>query len=123
MSLVFTFPLPNIGRENSFPFSRIEPGVTRSRRNCAANTCLFAATRSPVIFSPDAFLPENVKTGMVNLSLLRCACLPVPLSFRHRFLLFLCPPQNQPGAALIFIFQIHRFPGAAPFAMGAPDRF
>jgi len=33
------------------------------------STCLLAAVRSPLIFSPDAFLPENVKTGMVSLSL------------------------------------------------------
>jgi hypothetical protein len=50
--------------ENSFPFSRTDPGVMRSRRNCCTKTSLFAATRSPDTFSPDALLPENVKTGM-----------------------------------------------------------
>ena len=30
-SLTLTLPLPNVGRENSLPFSRMEPGVMRSR--------------------------------------------------------------------------------------------
>ena len=109
MSLVLTLALPNIGRENSFPFSRIEPGVTRSRRSCAANTCLLAATRSPVIFSPDAFLPENVKTGMVSLSLLRCTCLPAPWSVWRRTLHLRCAPPGQSKAGLIFIPRLTAF--------------
>src|ERR1700756_5151010 len=71
MSFVLTLADPNVGRENSFPFSRTDPGVMRSRRNCCSSTSLLAAVRSPLIFSPDALLPENVKTGMVTLSSLR----------------------------------------------------
>ena len=67
-SLVLTFPDPNVGRENSLPFSRTEPGVMRSRRSCCSSTSLLAATRSPVTFSPDALFPENVKTGIVTVS-------------------------------------------------------
>ena len=65
MSLVLTLPEPNVGMENSLPFSRIAPGVMRSRRSACASDCLLAAIRSPEIFCPDASLPENVKTGMV----------------------------------------------------------
>ena len=65
ISLVLTLPEPNVGIENSLPFSRIAPGVMRSRRNDCANACLFGAIRSPEIFCPDASFPENVKTGMV----------------------------------------------------------
>ena len=65
MSLVPTLPEPKVGMENSLPFSRIAPGVMRSRRNACASDCLLAAIRSPEIFCPDASLPENVKTGMV----------------------------------------------------------
>ena len=68
MSLVFTLPLPKVGMTNSLPFSRMAPGVMRSRRSCVVSTCLLTAVRSPLTFSPDAFLPENVKTGMVDLS-------------------------------------------------------
>src|SRR6266481_1657517 len=68
MSLVLTLPDPNMGRENSLPFSRTEPGVMRSLRNCWRTTSLFAAVRSPEIFSPEELFPENVNTGMVNLS-------------------------------------------------------
>src|SRR5579862_2463630 len=71
MSLVPTLLEPKVGMENSLPFSRIAPGVIRSRRNACANDCLFAAIRSPEIFCPDASLPENVKTGMFSFSSLR----------------------------------------------------
>src|SRR5690349_18750379 len=66
-SLVGTFPEPNVGRANSLPFSLIVLAVTRSRRKLAARTCLFSATRSPETFSPAALVPENVKTGILNL--------------------------------------------------------
>jgi hypothetical protein len=33
-----------------------------------AKACLLAATRSPVIFSPVSLFPENVKTGIGDLS-------------------------------------------------------
>src|ERR1700722_3153828 len=65
MSLTFTLLVPKVGITNSLPFSRIAPGVIRSRRNCCPSACLFGATRSPEIFCPEASLPENVKTGMV----------------------------------------------------------
>src|SRR5215470_494708 len=65
MSLVLTLPDPNVGRENSLPFSRTAPGVIRSRRNCCSRTSLLAADRSPETFSPDALFPENVKTGIL----------------------------------------------------------
>jgi hypothetical protein len=71
--------------ENSLPFSRIAPGVMRSRRNACANDCLFAAIRSPEIFCPDASLPENVKTGMFSFSSL--TYLLVKSSVHLRFLL------------------------------------
>src|SRR5688572_7963208 len=65
MSLVFTFPEPKEGKANSLPFSLMAPvTVIRSRRSCEARTCLFSATRSPDTFSPAAFLPLNVKTGI-----------------------------------------------------------
>ncbi len=32
-SLTLTLLLPKVGRENSLPFSRMEPGVMRSLRN------------------------------------------------------------------------------------------
>src|ERR1700730_1413508 len=79
MSLVLILPLPKVGIANSLPFSRMAPGVMRSRRHWVERTCLFAAVPSPLIFSPDAFLPENVKTGMVNVSSLQFA-LPGPNS-------------------------------------------
>src|SRR5581483_5552592 len=66
MSLVLTFPEPNVGRANSFPFSRMVGALICSRRNWVARICLFTATRSPATFSPAAFLPENVKTGIVS---------------------------------------------------------
>ena len=72
MSFVLTDAVPKVGIENSFPFCLMLPAVIRSRRNWVARTSLLAATRSPETFSPDAFLPENVKTGMVNLSSLNC---------------------------------------------------
>src|ERR1700693_2981170 len=65
MSLTLTLLEPKVGMANSLPFSRIAPGVMRSRRNCCPSACLVGATRSPEIFCPDASLPENVKTGMV----------------------------------------------------------
>src|ERR1700722_12956443 len=65
MSLVATLPDPKVGIENSLPFSRTDPGVMRSRRNCCVRLCLLGADRSPEIFCPDASLPENVNTGMV----------------------------------------------------------
>src|SRR5215469_6253992 len=68
ISLVLTLPEPKKGSENSFPFSRTEPGVIRSLRSCCRTTSLLAAVRSPETFSPDALFPENVKTGMVSLS-------------------------------------------------------
>ena len=40
MSLTLTLPLPNVGRENSLPFSRMEPGVMRSFRSCVASPSL-----------------------------------------------------------------------------------
>src|SRR5580704_12890213 len=81
ISLVLTFPEPKVGSENSLPFSRTEPGVIRSRRNCWSTTSLLAAVRSPEIFSPDALFPENVNTGMVvSPSLIR----PVYLAAPHR---------------------------------------
>ena len=69
MSLVLTLLEPKVGMENSLPFSRIAPGVMRSRRNCCSQRLFvgghpFAAELS----RPDAFFPENVKTGMVSLS-------------------------------------------------------
>src|SRR6266852_696814 len=75
ISLVLTLPEPNVGMANSLPFSRIAPGVMRSRRNCCASTCLFAAIRSPATFCPPASLPENVKTGMVLTSPHCATCL------------------------------------------------
>src|SRR5216684_8157472 len=75
MSLVLTLPEPNVGMANSLPFSRIAPGVMRSRRNCCASTCLFDAIRSPATFCPPASLPENVKTGMVLTSPHCATCL------------------------------------------------
>jgi hypothetical protein len=68
MSLVLTLLEPKVGMANSLPFSRMEPGVIRSRRNCCPRACLFGALRSPEIFCPEASLPENVKTGMVLIS-------------------------------------------------------
>src|SRR5690348_17288992 len=65
MSFVLTLVEPKVGSENSFPFSRMLEDVICSRRSCMASTCLLAADRSPVTFSPAEFLPENVKTGMV----------------------------------------------------------
>ena len=65
ISFVPTLPEPKVGMENSLPFSRIAPGVMRSRRSACANACLLDAIRSPEIFCPDASFPENVKTGMV----------------------------------------------------------
>src|SRR6185369_10872769 len=64
ISLVFTLVEPKVGSANSLPFSRMLDEVICSRRNCMANTCLLAADRSPVTFSPAEFLPENVNTGM-----------------------------------------------------------
>src|SRR6266852_1391117 len=64
ISLVLTLLDPNMGSANSLPFSRIVGPAICSRRSCKASTCLLAATRSPVIFSPAVFFPENVKTGM-----------------------------------------------------------
>src|SRR5580698_74207 len=66
MSFTLTLPEPNVGMTNSLPFSRMAPGVMRSRRNWVAKVCLLAATRSPLIFSPVSFFPENVKTGMLT---------------------------------------------------------
>src|ERR1700675_3497514 len=68
MSLVLTLPEPKVGMENSLPFSRIAPGVIRSRRNCCPSACLLGEFRSPEIFCPEASLPENVNTGMVLIS-------------------------------------------------------
>src|ERR1700733_3492023 len=65
MSLTLTLPDPNVGIANSLPFSRIAPGVMRSRLNCWLSACLLGAMRSPEIFCPEASLPENVNTGMV----------------------------------------------------------
>src|SRR5580698_3291172 len=66
MSLVLTLLVPKVGMANSLPFSRMEPAVICSRRNCVANACLLGAFRSPLIFCPAASLPENVKTAMVT---------------------------------------------------------
>ena len=65
ISLTLTLPEPNVGMANSLPFSRMVGVAICSRRNWLASACLFAAVRSPEIFSPEAFFPENVKTGMV----------------------------------------------------------
>ena len=73
MSLVLIFVVPKVGIENSLPFSRMAPGVIRSRRKACASACLFTAIRSPDIFCPDASLPENVKTGMILLLLILLA--------------------------------------------------
>ena len=43
MSLVLTLPVPKVGMTNSLPFSRMDPGVMRSRRNWLVSTCLLAA--------------------------------------------------------------------------------
>src|ERR1700722_14961987 len=67
-SFTLTLLVPNVGITNSLPFSRIAPGVIRSRRNCWPSACLLGATRSPETFCPEASLPENVKTGMVLIS-------------------------------------------------------
>src|SRR3984893_2108752 len=87
MSLVLILPLPKVGIANSLPFSRMAPGVMRSRRNWVVSTCLLAAVRSPLIFSPDAFLPENVKTGIVNFSSLH----------------FVLPGPNSPELPLVYV--------------------
>src|ERR1700733_14323618 len=71
ISLVPTLPEPKVGMENSLLFSRIAPGEIPPRRNACAKACLLAAIRSPEIFCPDASLPENVKTGMFSVSLLK----------------------------------------------------
>ena len=68
ISLTLTLPVPNVGIENSLPFSLIAPGVIRSRRNSCPSACLLGAFRSPETFCPEASLPENVKTGMVLIS-------------------------------------------------------
>src|SRR5580704_5487836 len=68
MAISFTlmWPEPKVGMTNSLPFSRMAPVVIRSFRNCVAKACLLVVTRSPVIFSPVSFFPENVKTGMLT---------------------------------------------------------
>src|SRR5579863_4487571 len=68
ISLTLTLPEPNVGRANSLPFSRMDPGVICSRRSWVLSISLLGAFRSPLIFSPDAVFPENVNTGMVSLS-------------------------------------------------------
>ena len=64
ISFTLTFVVPKVGITNSLPFSRMVGAVICSRRNWLVKTCLFTATRSPEIFSPEAFFPENVNTGM-----------------------------------------------------------
>src|SRR5208283_329692 len=60
---------PSSIREKGKEFSRIELGVIRSLRSWEASPSLLAAARSPCTFSPEAVLPENVKTGMAAFSL------------------------------------------------------
>ena len=50
MSLVLTLSMPKVGMTNSLPFSRMGPGVMRSRRNWLVSACLLTAVRSPLIF-------------------------------------------------------------------------
>src|SRR5205085_11471965 len=72
ISLVLTLPEPKVGSANSLPFSRMLPGVIRSRRNWLLSASLLAAVRSPLIFAPVEFLPEKVKTGMFSFSSTIC---------------------------------------------------
>src|SRR5713101_587392 len=89
MSFVLTLELPKVGMENSLPFSRMDPGVMRSRRSAEASDSLLGATRSPWTFSPLLVFPENVKTGMVLFSslllfLLSIKAAGLPASYPHR---------------------------------------
>src|SRR6266550_1773539 len=116
MSLVLTLAVPKVGRENSLPFSRMDPGVMRSRRSAEASDSLFGATRSPWTFSPLLVFPENVKTGMVLFSSLLLFLLSLLLSSEAAGLPAAYPTILGPLAGV----RCHLLFGTAALAMVVP---